>query len=76
MVCNGNGDGIDRVVSGLRTKGVEAYLNITILFDCLDFFASLGAHLGKSVRVKKNAKLFSLAQVLSLKPKSWAKAKH
>ena len=47
MVCNGNGDGIGRVVSGLRTKGIEAYLNITILFDCLEFFASLGAHLGK-----------------------------
>ena len=47
MVSNGNGDGIDRVVSGLRTKGVEAYLNITILLDCLEFFACLGVHLRK-----------------------------
>ena len=60
MVCNGNGDGIGRVVSVLHTKGFEAYLNITILFDCLEFFASLGAHLGKSVRVQKNAKFFFL----------------
>ena len=62
MICNGNGDGIGRVVSGLRTKGVEAYLNITILFDCLEFFASLGAHfdIRKSVRVQKNAKFFFL----------------
>ena len=58
MICNGNGDGIGRVVSGLRTKGVEAYLNITILFDCLEFIASLCAHLGKLVRVQKNAKFF------------------
>ena len=60
MVSNGNGDGIDQVVSGLRTKGVEAYLTITILFNCLEFFASLGAHLGKLVRVQKNAKFFFL----------------
>ena len=61
MLGNGNGD-------GLLTKGVEAYLTITILFDCLEFFASLGAHLGKSVRVQKNAKFFFFNEFLKKWP--------
>ena len=37
MVGNGNGNDIGRVVSGLLTMGVEAYLDKTILFDCTEF---------------------------------------